>query len=404
MALTLKKIAKLAEGRYFDRDGVYLDLAETGNGSWLLRYQRDGRERWLGLGPLRDFTLNEARERARKARQLLRDGLDPIDAKREQRTRLKLEAARSITFEVAARRYYDAHELKWSVKHREAFLNTLHQYAYPLLGKLPVAAIDTGLVLRVIEPIWVDKHVTASRIRARIEMVLDWCTVRGYRTGDNPARWRGHLAEALPSKVVTVVNHPALPYDDVPAFVQQLSKHQGVGPRALELVVLSAARTGEALGARWSEIDFEKKIWTVPASRMKGRREHRVPLTGRMLKLLKSLPREGGDDGLIFIGSKANAPLGKMILPKLVDAMGHAVTIHGFRASFRTWAAETTAFPREIIEGALAHATGTVVELSYQRSDMLEKRRQLMEQWSTFVASPSRKTGNNVTLMRKRRV
>jgi integrase len=230
--------------------------------------------------------------------------------------------------------------------------------------------------------------------------------VRGYRQGDNPARWAGHLSEALPTggEIAKVEHHKAMPYDDVPAFVAQLAQHQGSGPKALEFIILTAARTGEALGARWNEIDLDKKTWTVPPERMKARKEHRVPLTGRTIKLLKALPREGGDNGFVFVGTKANAPLSKMTLPKLVEGMGHDVTIHGFRASFRTWAAESTSFPREVIEAALAHKTGTVVELSYQRSDVLEKRRQLMEQWSTFVATPVRKKSGNVTPIRKRGV
>jgi integrase len=402
MGLTKKKIAKLAKGRYHDRDGVYLELSATGRGSWLLRFQRDGRERWLGLGPLRNFTLDEARKRAREARQKLSDGVDPIESRREQKAKERLEAAKQITFAFAAGRYYDAYQAKWSAKHREAFMNTLRQYVFPLIGDLPVAAIDTGLVLSVLEPIWRTKHVTSRRIRARIELVLSWATVRGYRQGDNPARWRGHLAEVLPSKIVKVTNHAALKFDDVPAFIEQLSKRQGIAARALEFIVLTASGTGEVLNARWSEIDFEKRIWAVPSERMKGKREHRVPLTDRMIKLLKSLPREGGDDGLVFIGGKIGKPLSKMILPDLLKAMGYGhVTVHGMRSSFRTWAAETTAHPRECIEICLAHAVGDATERAYQRSDMVERRRQLMEQWGAFIASPPRAKTGNVTPMRK---
>ena len=266
MALTLKKIARLGEGRHFDRDGVYLDLSETGNGSWLLRIpaRRPGAlARSRTAAGFRHWT--EARERARKARQLLRDGLDPIDAKREQRTRQKLEAARSITFEIAARRYYDAHQVKWSVKHREAFLE--HAAAI----RLPEARQAAGRGHRHRPGTQGDRADLGRQARHRRRIrAQSRCAGLVHRArlpdGDNPARWRGHLKEALPSKVVAVVNHPALHYDEVPAFVQQLSKHQGVGPRALEFIILTAARTGEALGARWSEIDFEKKIWTVPAS------------------------------------------------------------------------------------------------------------------------------------------
>jgi integrase len=253
-----------------------------------------------------------------------------LQARREKARLEALADSRKITFSAAAKLYYAGHERKWSShKHRQAFLNTLEQYADPVIGDWPVADIDTAAVLRIIEPIWQTKNQTASRIRGRIEAILDWCTVRGYRSGDNPARYSGHLSEVLPagSEIAPVVHHPALPYADVPAFVQQLSQHQGSGPKALEFIILCASRTSEVLGARWNEFDFENKIWTVPAIRMKARnaksrKPHRVPLTGRMIKLLNSLHREGDDNSLVFIGTKANKPLGKMTLPKLVDAMG----------------------------------------------------------------------------------
>lgn len=383
--------------------GLYLQTSKSGAASWLVRYQRQGREHWMGLGPKSVFTAKQARARARAAQQKLYDDIDPLDARRKQRTQQALEAARSITFADATQQYFDSHEAKWtSAKHRETFLNTLKQHVYPLIGKWPVADVDTAAVLRVVEPIWLTKNQTALRVRGRIEAILDWCTVRGYRKGDNPARWAGHLSEALPTggKIGEVIHHAALPYADIPGFVAQLPLHQGIGPKALEFLILTVSRTGEALGAHWNEIDFDAKVWTVPPERMKGRKEHRVPLTGRMIELLKALPREAGND-LVFIGSKTGKRIDKMVLPKLLHAMGHAATIHGFRASFRTWAAESTAFPREVIEAALAHKTGTAVELAYQRSDVLEKRRQLMEAWSEFVATPDRKSGGNVTPIRK---
>jgi integrase len=404
---------KPVAGRKHYGGGLYLQTGESGSASWLLRYQRGLKtnakgeikpaEHWMGLGPKSVFSAKQARARARAAQQQIYDDIDPLEARRKQRTQQALEAARSITFADATQQYYDSHEGKWSsAKHRQTFLNTLKQYAFPVIGKLPVADVDTAAVLHIVEPIWITKNQTSIRIRGRIEAILDWCTVRGYRHGDNPARWAGHLSEALPTggKIGKVIHHAALPYADIPSFVAQLSQRQGIGPKALEFMILTASRTGEALGVRWNEIDLDAKVWTVPPERMKGRKEHRVPLTDRTIKLLKSLPREAGNNGLLFIGTKVNAPLGKMVLPDLVDAMGHDVTIHGFRASFRTWAAESTGFPREVIEAALAHKTGTAVELAYQRSDVLEKRRQLMEAWSAFVATPVRK-GGNVTPIRK---
>jgi integrase len=234
--------------------------------------------------------------------------------------------------------------------------------------------------------------------------VLGWATLNKYRSGDNPARWSNYLSKGLPkpSKVSPVVHHKALPYAAVPAFVQQLAQHQGFGPKALEFIVLTACRTSEVLKARWSEIDFEKKTWTIPAERMKGRKKHLIPLTPRMLKLLASLPgRDLVDDSLVFVGTKTGQPLGKMTLPQLVDAMGHDVTIHGMRASFKTWAGEQTSFAREAIEFSLAHVVGSDSEQAYWRGDMIQKRRQLMEAWSVFVGTPvARKAGGNVTAMR----
>ena len=408
MALTQKKIPALLPGKHAHGHGLYCLVTETGGRSWALRYQRQGRERWHGLGPCHTFTLKEALAAARKAKQQLFEGIDPIDAKQAQRTAQALEAAKTISFSDAAKQYFDQHAKKWSsVKHAHQFWASLEQYAFPVIGKLPVASVDTGLILKILEPIWNERYQTASRLRGRVASVLDWAGVRGFRNGDNPARWRGHLSEVLPAKgeFTEVTHYAALPYADVPSFVQQLSQHQGIAPRAMEFLILAASRTAEVIGARWSEFNFEKGIWTIPSNRMKTRKEHRVPRTGAMSKLLKALPREGGADSVVFIGSKVNVPLAKNTLSKLVTkTMGIDTTVHGFRSSFRTWAAESTAFPREVIEAALAHKTGTAVEQAYQRSDVIEKRRQLMEQWSAFVATPVRKTSGNVTSIRKRGV
>jgi integrase len=392
-------------GRVHMGNGLYLQRGESGSASWLLRYERNGRERWMGLGPKSVFTTKQARARARVAQQQLYDGIDPLQARREKRALKALQDARTVTFQRAAEQYYEQNSPKWtSAKHREAFVNTLAQHAYKIIGALPVADITSEHVLRVVEPIWLTKNKTASRVRGRIEAVLDWAKVRNYRDGDNPARWTGFLDQVLPSggQVGKVEHHAALPYNDVASFVTQLAERPGTGPKALEFLILTACRTSEVTKARWNEFDLGQKFWTIPADRMKARKPHRVPLTTRMLKLLKALPREGGNDSLVFVGIKANKPLNKMVLPKLVESMGHDTTVHGFRATFRTWAAEQTSYPREIIEQCLAHATGTAVELSYQRSDVLEKRRQLMEAWSTFVGTRRSKwrTGT-VTPIRK---
>ena len=393
MALTAKKVEKLKRpGRYGDGHGLYLQVVNPRNRSWLLRFERNGRERWMGLGPLHTFSLAEARERARKARQQLADGIDPLQARGAQRATQALEAARAMTFEQAVRAYFDGHERKWrNAKHRAQFLSTLKTYAFPRIGRLPVAAIDTGLVLKCIEPIWQDKTETASRLRGRIEAVLDWATVRGYRTGDNPARWKGHLAEVLPARgqIQKTNHHAALPYGELPDFMAQLAARGGVAARALELTILTAARTGEVIGARWDEIDFKAKTWVVPARRIKGGKEHRVPLCDRAHQLLKSLPREHGNS-FVFIGPSRGSGLSNMAMLKTLQRMGRGdLTVHGFRSTFRDWAAERTNYPNHVVEMALAHAIGDKVEASYRRGDLFAKRVRLMADWAKFCSQPT---------------
>jgi integrase len=324
------------------------------------------------LGPLRDFTLDEARARARRARQQLRDGVDPLEVRKAERAAQALESAKAKakTFEQAAKQYFDGHESQWTNAHyRQKFLSSLGMYAFPVIGKLPVSAIDTDLVLQVIEPIWKTKPDTANRVRGRIENILEWAKVRGLRVGDNPAKWAGHLEEALPAKTRVTQHHAALPYAAVPAFVAKLANQSGVAPKAMEFLILTAARSGEAIGARWEEIDFAKKLWTVPAQRMKQRRPHRVPLTDRAIEILRMLPREGD---YVFIGARTGQLLGKNSFFKLVESMGFdGVTTHGMRSSFRDFCAERTSFPREVIEAALAHAVGDATEAAYLRSHII---------------------------------
>jgi integrase len=402
MALTTKRVAKLTEaGRYGDGHGLYLQVTPAGVRSWLLRYERAGRERWMGLGPLHTFSLEEARARARQARQQLADGVDPLDARKAERAERALESAKAMTFADAARQYFDQHEGKWkNRKHRAQFLATLRDYALPVLGRLPVAAIDTGLVLKCIEPIWQSKTETASRVRGRIEAILDWATVRGYRAGDNPARWKGHLGEVLPARgqIKKIQHHPALPFAEVPDFMAQLAAREGMGARALEFLILTAARSGEASGAKWSEIDLEAKAWTVPASRMKGGREHRVPLSDRAIALLRALPRESD---FVFAGERRGTAISSTAMANLLGRMGRLdITVHGFRSAFRGWAAETTGYPNHVIEMALAHAIGDKVEASYRRGDLFDKRRKLMEAWAKYCATKPADAAGSVVPMR----
>ncbi|HLH98025.1 MAG TPA: integrase arm-type DNA-binding domain-containing protein [Xanthobacteraceae bacterium] len=400
MGLTVKKIERLKQpGRYADGHGLYLQVMSATNRSWLLRYERNGRERWLGLGPLHTFDLSEARERARKARQLLQDGIDPIEQRKSARAAQALAEARALTFQDAARQYFDAHERSWkNAKHRAQFLSTLETYAFPKIGRLSVAEIDTGLVLKVLEPIWHQKTETANRVRARIESVLDWATVRGYRTGDNPARWKGHLSETLPSRerIQKVVHHAALPYDDVSAFFKELKEREGVSARALEFTILTAARTGETIGATWEEIDLEAKTWTVPAGRIKGGREHKVPLSDRALEVLRGLPREKNNPS-VFVGPRRGG-LSNMSMASVLKRMGRDdITVHGFRSTFRDWAAECTNYPNHVVEMALAHAVGDKVEAAYRRGDLFEKRRRLMTEWAKFCgAKPTNKAAADI--------
>jgi integrase len=390
--LTAKKVERVkAPGRYHDGHGLYLQVVNAANKSWGLRYERSGAERWMGLGPTHTVTLKEARERGRAARLLLLDGIDPIDHRRAERAKLAAAKAKALTFREAAQRYFDQHEGKWrNAKHRQQFLSTLRDYAFPVLGGMAVADIDTPSVLRAVEPIWLTKTETASRVRGRIESVLDWAGVRGYRHGDNPARWKGHLAEVLPARgqVAKPVHHAALPYREVPVFMAALREREGTAARALEFAILTAARTGEVIGAQSGEIDFEDKTWTVPAGRMKGGREHRVPLSERAIELLRNLPTENSNDR-IFIGPRAGSGLSNMALTAVLRRMGRGdVTTHGFRSTFRDWAAERTNYPNHIVEMALAHAVGDKVEAAYRRGDLLAKRRQLAEAWSKYCTSP----------------
>jgi integrase len=400
MALTALKVSKqLPPGKYGDGNGLWLQVSQWGTKSWLYRYQIAGKARSMGLGAAEVVSLVEARDLAHEARRQIREGRDPIAARKAAKAQQAIAAASGMTFQDAAAATIAAHEGTWTnAEHRRQWKSSLEQYAYPILGKLPVAAIDTALVLKCLEPIWTTKRTTADRVRGRIESVLDWATARGYRTGDNPARWRGHLEYLLAGQGTDTVHLKALPYDALPEFLHRLRGREGVTPKALEFTILTAARTGEALGARWSEIDGS--IWTVPAARMKGRREHRVPLSRAALALLKELPREGES---VFIGARAGRPLHGKAMNELLEAMGVDATVHGFRSSFRDWAAECTAYPREVCEMALAHAIPSKVEASYRRGDLFEKRRRLMEDWAKYCAAPAAAKGSKVVALREGR-
>jgi integrase len=386
--LSVKRIAKLTEpGRYSDANGLYLQVGPTGARSWLLRYQRNHRERWLGLGPLHAFSLDEARERARQARQLLADGIDPIEHRKAERTQQALEEAKAVSFKQCAQQFYEAHEASWnSRKHRMQFMNTLRDYAFPTLGALPVGQIDEAMVLAVLRPIWSTKGPTARRLRHRIAAVLDYAAAAKYRTGTNPARWEGHLEHLLadPTKVTPVVHHPALPYAEVAAFIADLRGRVGVSARALEFLTLTATRTGEVIGARWSEIDLKTKTWTIPSKRMKASKEHRVPLSDRAMQILTGLPREME---YVFVGQRAGTAISSIAMLREMKRLRPDFVPHGLRSTFRDWAAERTSYPNHVVEMALAHSIGDAVEAAYRRGDLFDQRQKLMQAWPTTATN-----------------
>jgi integrase len=387
--LTAVQVAKVTKpGMYGDGQGLYLQVTGAGAKSWIYRYQLHGKEHYLGLGSASAVTLKRARELLAEPRRLRAEGIDPVTVKREQYSAARLAAAKGVTFRQCAENYIAAHEHAWkSAVHRRQWRTSLQKDAYPILGSLPVQEIDTSLVLGVLRPIWQTKPESASRLRGRIETILDAAKSAELRTGENPARWSGHLENLLPAprKVRKVEHHAALPYRDVPAFMSELRKRQGLGARALELTILTAARTSEVLGARWDEIDFREHIWTIPASRMKAGKEHKIPLSKRALELLRDL-HSTRRDVLVFPG-KPGKSISNMAMLKVLSLMHRAdVTVHGFRSSFRDWAAEQTSHPSEVVEMALAHTVGSAVEAAYRRGDLFEKRSRLMTDWSEFCA------------------
>lgn len=383
-------VAKTKEpGRYADGNGLYLQVGPMGTKSWLFRYMIKGRAREMGLGPVSLVSLADARVAALDARRKVHGGIDPLAEREEQQRQAQIEHARAMTFSQCADAYIQAHRPSWrNDKHAAQWESTLKTYAAPVIGDLPVDVVDLKLVLAVLEPIWHAKPETASRLRGRLETVLDWAAVRGYRQGENPARWRGHLDKLLPAraKVRRVEHHAALPYGDIGAFIAKLRGREGIGPSALEFTILTAARTSEVLNATWGEINREASVWTVPGTRMKAGREHRVPLSPRALAILNEVG--GGDENeFVFPSTRPGKALSNMVFLQLLKRMGYAdLTAHGFRSTFRDWAAEQTAFPREVAEAALAHVVGDKVEAAYRRSDLFEKRRQLMEEWATICS------------------
>jgi integrase len=396
--LTKRQVESVRKpGRYGDGEGLWLQVSATGGRSWILRYQLRGRARQMGLGRTDLVPLAEARELARAARRQLLDGADPIDHRRRLHAEQQLEG---MTFKAAAEALIADREGKWrNATHRGQWRATLEQYVYPSIGSLRVTEIDTSHVLRCIKPIWADKQVTADRVRQRIEAILNWARAHGHRKpGDNPARWRGHLQHLLTDDA-KVTHLAAMPFAEVPQFLRALREREGVAPRALEFTVLTAVRTGEALGATWQEIDTAGAVWTVPASRTKAGKPHRVPLSRRAVEILGALPREGE---FVFIG-RAARPLNRHAMLEALKSMGVPFAVHGFRSTFRDWASERTGYEGAVCEAALGHAIPDVVERAYRRGDLFDKRARLMADWSAYCESTPIAGGTVVPLKGKRR-
>ena len=380
-------------GMYPDGNGLYLRVGPNGAKAWVLRYRFGPKRHEMGLGPFPTVSLAQARDKADTCRRQRAEGTNPLEVRRAAQRARQTDSAHTMTFRQCAEAYIAAHSPSWkNPKHAQQWPNSLATYAYPVFGELPVADVDTVLIMRVLEPIWQAKPETASRVRGRIEAILDWARARHFRTGENPARWRGHLDTLLPhtSKLARVKHHAALPYIDVSAFLAALREQVGIAARALEFTILTAARTNETIGARWEEIDGTKAMWIVPAERMKGRREHRVPLSKTALSIIDQA-RELRLNDFIFPGFRKGQPLSNMAMLQLLTRMGRDdVTVHGFRSTFRDWAAECTNFPNEVAEAALAHVVGNKAEAAYRRGDLFEKRGHLMEAWARYCAKPAR--------------
>jgi integrase len=393
-ALTVKNLKP--DGRkpsyHIDGGGLMLKVTAQGSKSWIFRYMRRGVDNWLGLGSYPEVTLAEARELAATHRKAIRAGIDIAAEKKVIAATVRAEQAKAVTFDWCSAQYIAAHKSSWrNAKSEQQWTNTLSTYASPVIGALDVARIETSHIMQILEPIWQTKAETASRLRGRIENVLDWATVSQHRTGDNPARLKGHLDVLLPArnKAISIEHHAALPYAQMSGFMTELAKVGGIAARACDFTILTAARSGEVRGATWAELDLDAGVWTIPAERMKAVKEHRVPLSAKALAIIGAMQAIASSD-LIFPGMKAGRPLSDMSLTAVLRRMGHGdLTMHGFRSTFRDWAAEITDYPSEMAEMALAHQVSNKVEAAYRRGDMMEKRRGMMQAWADHCFPPS---------------
>ena len=391
-ALTPLAVKNAKPGRHADGGGLHLLVKETGARSWVYRFMLKGKSRDIGLGAAGQggISLADARTARDALRLKVKAGIDPLEERQREAidalAAAQAAAIAGMTFKAVAEAYIGAKEASWrNDKHRQQWRNTLASYVYPVMGELPVAEIGTAHVLKILEPIWQDKPETASRIRGRIETVLDAAKARGYREGENPARWRGHIAQILPPRSrLTRGHHKAMPYEAIPAFMAKLREREAMAALALEFVILTATRTSEVLGATWAEVDLDKAIWTVPAARMKAGKEHRIPLSPRAVEILEAVKPLGKES--LFPADKGGK-LSTMAMSMLLRRMKLDCTVHGFRSGFRDWAAECTGYAHEVCEMALAHVIGNKSEAAYRRGDLFDKRRRLMADWATYCAS-----------------
>jgi integrase len=400
--LSVKRIEAMKRpGLFCDGGGLYVQVSPEQTKSWVFRYQINHRSRKMGLGEVGRISLNDARKAAYAAHLLVKDGRDPLEERNARKAAVAVERAKLTTFRECALGYIDANKDAWkNAKHASQWLSTLETYAFPVIGKLPVGAVDEGHLMKILGPIWRTKTETASRVRSRIEKILDRAKVMKLRTGDNPAKWTGHLDQLLPhrNQVAPVKHHAALPYKDLPAFMARLRQKASISARCLEFTILTAARTGESIGAKWSEVDFNERTWTVPAIRMKGRKgvarkDHAVPLGDSTLAILRDMPREGD---FIFPGAREGKGLSNMALAETLKEMDSPVTVHGFRSTFRDWTADCTEYPNELCEMALAHTVSEKTERAYRRGNMRQRRIRLMQDWCDFCSSTPRAESQKV--------
>jgi integrase len=380
--------SQVKPGRYADGNGLYLQVGKSGAKSWLFRYMLDSKSREMGLGSIRMETLSQAREKAKYCKNLLRSGIDPIRNRQERVAIEKADNKEMLSFQKCTEGYLKSHSASWkSARHEEIWLSSVKRFAYPIIGSIHVNKIERGHIMRILDPIWREKTETASRLRGRLESILNWATVQEYRKGDNPARWRGYLDQLLPkpSEIHTVKHFPALPYKEINVFMNKLKERQALSALALRLIILTACRSIEVREAEWCEFDLKNATWTIPTERMKMKKEHIIPLCEEAIKVVQSVPRIEGCRHL-FTGPSSGNPMSDVVFKKLMERMGvTGITTHGFRSTFRDWAAEQTSFPREVIEACLAHQLKDKAEAAYFRSNLLDKRRELMSKWADYT-------------------